>query len=88
MIVWLAWLKARPGALDIRLGWVILAYAAAKLLEMNDHAIFDLTGQLVSGHTLKHLVAALAALPVLASVSGRCAKHGQNPAGIAWRSPV
>jgi hypothetical protein len=87
LIVWLAWLKARPGALDIRLGWVILAYAAAKLLEMNDQAIFDLTGQLVSGHTLKHLVAALAALPVLASVT-TLRKAGQNPAGIAWRSPV
>jgi hypothetical protein len=66
---------------------VILAYAAAKLLEMNDHAIFDLTGQLVSGHTLKHLVATLAALPVLASVRA-LRKSGQNPASIAWRSPV
>jgi hypothetical protein len=87
LIVWLAWLKARPGALDIRLGWVILAYAAAKLLEMNDQAIFDLSGDLVSGHTLKHLVASLAALPVLASVEA-LRKAGQNPEGIAWRSPV
>jgi hypothetical protein len=87
LIVWLAWLKAPPGALDIRLGWVILAYAAAKVLEMNDQAIFDLTGRLVSGHTLKHLVAALAALPVLASVTA-LRKARQNPAGIAWRSPV
>jgi hypothetical protein len=87
LIVWLAWLKALPGALNIRLGCVILAYAAAKLLEMNDQAIFNLTGELVSGHTLKHLVAALAALPVLASVIA-LRKAGQNPAGIAWRSPV
>lgn len=87
LIVWLAWLRPRPGALDIRWGWVILVYAAAKLLEMNDHAIFDLTGHLISGHTLKHLVAALAALPVLASMRA-LRKSGQNRAGIAWRSPV
>jgi len=87
LIVWLAWLRPRSGALDIRWGWVILAYAAAKLLEMSDHAIFDLTGHLVSGHTLKHLVAALAALPVIASMRA-LRKSGQNPAGTAWRSPV
>ncbi|WP_235965381.1 hypothetical protein [Caenimonas soli] len=87
VVVWLAWLRPRPGALVIRLGWVILAYAAAKLLEINDRAVFDLTGQLVSGHTLKHLVAALAALPVLAAVLA-LRKGGQNATGIAWRSPV
>jgi hypothetical protein len=87
LMLWLAGLKTRPSAPDIRLGWVILAYAASKLLELNDHAIFDLTGQFVSGHTLKHLVASLAALPVLASVRA-LSKARQNPAGIAWRNPV
>lgn len=33
-------------------------YAAAKLAEHWDQAIFDLTGHLLSGHTLKHLLAA------------------------------
>ena len=87
LIVWLAWLRPRANSLDVRWGWVILAYALAKLLEMNDHAIFDLTGHLVSGHTLKHVVAALAALPVLAAVRA-LRKSGQNRSGIAWRSPA
>ena len=87
LIVWLACLGPRAAALDVRWGWVILAYAIAKLLEINDHAIFDLTGHRISGHTLKHLVAALAALPVVAAMRSLC-KPGQNRAGIAWRSPV
>jgi hypothetical protein len=36
----------------------LAAYALAKLCESADHAIYAATGQLVSGHTLKHLVAA------------------------------
>lgn len=38
----------------------VLAYLAAKLFEMNDERIFALGG-MISGHTLKHLVAALGA---------------------------
>lgn len=34
-------------------------YVGAKVVESYDHPIFLLTGQLVSGHTLKHFVAAL-----------------------------
>ena len=39
-------------------------YAAAKLAETGDAAIFDTTAGTVSGHTLKHLIAALAPLAV------------------------
>lgn len=35
------------------------AYAVAKLCESLDHAIYAATAQLVSGHTLKHLIAAV-----------------------------
>lgn len=58
---------ARPvaGAIGLKLGWVVFFYALAKLFELADHAIFEVTGRLVSGHSLKHLTAALAALPVL-----------------------
>jgi hypothetical protein len=56
---------------------VILAYAVAKLLEANDHGVYELAVQLVSGHTLKHLAAALAALPVLAAIH-TMAKSAQN----------
>ncbi len=40
---------------------VLLAYGAAKLLETNDHAIYELTSHWVSGHSLKHVVASMAA---------------------------
>ncbi|HSV82895.1 MAG TPA: hypothetical protein VLK85_27170 [Ramlibacter sp.] len=59
----------RPGALPVRWGAVLLLYALAKWFELNDHAVFAASGQLFSGHTLKHVVAALAALPVLAAVA-------------------
>ena len=68
LIIWLAALRPRHGALDIRWSIVLMAYAVAKLLELNDHAIYQLTGQLVSGHTLKHVVAALAAWPVIGAI--------------------
>lgn len=41
----------------------VLMYAAAKVLERFDSRVFDMTGNHVSGHTLKHIVAATA--PVL-----------------------
>ncbi|KAI8058150.1 hypothetical protein BDF22DRAFT_664178 [Syncephalis plumigaleata] len=37
----------------------ILLYALAKYTETNDKVIFEATHQIVSGHTLKHLIAAL-----------------------------
>lgn len=40
--------------------WILLAsYVVAKGVEWQDGNIFTLTGQLVSGHTLKHLAASL-----------------------------
>jgi len=41
------------------LGWGFLAYAVAKAAEFHDHEIYALTSKAVSGHTLKHLLAAL-----------------------------
>lgn len=67
-IVWFALLPRRAGTLDVRWGWVIALYAIAKLLELQDHAVHALTSGLVSGHTLKHVLAALAALPVIAAL--------------------
>lgn len=66
-------------ALPVRWGLVIAAYALAKLLELGDHAIWEATGQWVSGHSLKHVVAALAVWPVLATWVPRAAR--QNAAG-------
>jgi hypothetical protein len=62
------WLKL-PG-LDsqaVRNGtwWLVLGlYAGAKAVELADHSIFDTLG-FTSGHTLKHLLAATAALVLL-----------------------
>ncbi len=64
------------GGLQVRWIWVVAAYAVAKVFEMNDAAIFAATGELLSGHTLKHLAAALAAVPVIAGVAAL--PRGQN----------
>lgn len=44
---------------------LIGCYALAKLAEWGDHAIFELSSGLLSGHSLKHILAALAAWPLL-----------------------
>lgn len=68
IMVWLSTLKPMPGALPVRWPAVVLFYALAKALELGDMAIYEWTGQLVSGHSLKHLVASCAAWPVLAAL--------------------
>ena len=45
--------------------WVVGWYGLSKLLEYFDQQLFDLLGQSVSGHTLKHLAATGATLVVL-----------------------
>lgn len=86
LLVSLALVPARGGALNPRWGWVIGAYAAAKLLEMNDHEVFRLTGEAVSGHTLKHLVAALAAWPVIAALGSPRQSRHNAPGGATTRT--
>ncbi|MGY8707134.1 hypothetical protein RAD16_15460 [Bradyrhizobium sp. 18BD] len=65
LAVGLALTKPRLGALGVPLGGVIVFYVLAKLFELGDATIYEATGHLVSGHTLKHLSAALAAWPVI-----------------------
>jgi uncharacterized membrane protein len=43
------------------LAWMIVWYSLAKFLEHYDGWIFDHSAQIVSGHSLKHLAAAVAA---------------------------
>lgn len=71
LAVGLALTKPRPGALGVPLGGVIFFYVLAKLFELGDATIFEATGHLVSGHTLKHLSAALAAWPVISKLGNR-----------------
>lgn len=84
LVLGLALLRPVPGAMGLKLGAVIFFYAAAKLLELGDHWVFEATGQVVSGHTLKHLVAACAAWPVLQGVDGlTCRALRHNPRATA-----
>ena len=65
LMVGLALQHPANGALGIRIGALIAWYALAKAFELLDAEVFHFTGHLVSGHTLKHLVAACAVWPVL-----------------------
>jgi hypothetical protein len=65
LAVGLVFTRPRPGALGVPLGEVIVFYVLAKLFELGDEFVFEATGHITSGHTLKHLAAALAAWPVI-----------------------
>lgn len=65
IVVVLACFSLRTGGLGVSLVALIGFYGIAKVLESTDHAVFDATGQWLSGHSLKHVVASLAALPLL-----------------------
>ena len=82
ILVWISCLKTLPhdgvhampdSARKTSFHWLALvgAYAIAKLFEANDEAIFQLTGHVVSGHTLKHLAAASAALVIILPLMNR-----------------
>lgn len=88
LIVWLALRQPVAGAIGVRLGALIGLYALAKLLELGDEAVFRATADTVSGHSLKHLAAALAAWPVIAALTplrkaNAPASLRQNAAGRA-----
>jgi len=75
LAVGLAFTRPRPGALGVPLGGVIVFYVLAKLFELGDVTVFEATGHMVSGHTLKHLAAALAAWPVIRALGSRPCTH-------------
>lgn len=52
--------------------WVMVFYAFSKGAELLDDRVFA-EGQLLSGHTLKHLLAALASAGLLIGIRRRCA---------------
>ena len=56
-------LRALPGSRDLL--WAFVAYGVAKLTEYADRGIYSVSGEVVSGHTLKHLLAAVGAFFVL-----------------------
>jgi hypothetical protein len=69
LIMGLLALPPRPGGQALHVHWllVVAAYALAKVTETFDIQIFAING-LISGHSLKHLLASLAALPVIGAL--------------------
>ena len=55
--------------------WLLLSvfgwYALAKLAEFYDMAVFQITGEFISGHTLKHLLAAIGCYSILLMLQKR-----------------
>jgi hypothetical protein len=75
VVLWAAAQPRQDGALGIRWGVLIAIYALAKLLEQGDEAVFIASHEIISGHSLKHIAASLAALPVISALRHN-AQHG------------
>jgi hypothetical protein len=71
LVLWLAFqnnLDPRRAELPLKLFALIGWYALAKVLEAKDDAVFHATQGLISGHSLKHLAACMAAWPVISAI--------------------
>lgn len=93
LVAALAFAPVRPGCPPLSLVAVIGWYALAKLLELGDQAVFGWTGGGVSGHSLKHVAAALAAWPVIAALAPRPsgtpgAYWAQCVRAVPWHRPA
>ena len=64
------WIHDAPRADRTAFGIAILLYAFAKAAELNDRRIFDALG-FMSGHTIKHLLAVMAAAVLIANLVRR-----------------
>jgi hypothetical protein len=53
--------------------YALLWYGLAKILEYFDLGIFEMTGEVISGHTLKHIAAAIAVYVMVVYVQKRSA---------------
>ncbi|PHV10218.1 alkaline phytoceramidase [Chitinimonas sp. BJB300] len=73
LIPLLQWQHARPMGERRLFGLAIGLYVLAKLFELEDQPVFALLG-LLSGHTIKHLIATLAAGMVLVCLKRRACK--------------
>jgi hypothetical protein len=74
-------LRARVPAREAwAIACAIALYAAAKVCELQDAPIFSLTGHALSGHTLKHLLAALAAVFVVQALGVRAYRGSSSAA--------
>ncbi len=80
VVLWAAAQRAQGGAIGIRWTVLIAIYGVAKLLELGDATVFHASQELISGHSLKHLAASLAALPVILALRHNA---GQGDAATA-----
>jgi hypothetical protein len=65
-------------AVPVKLFGVIGLYFIAKILELADFSMFSLLGHFLSGHSLKHVLAALAAWPVVAAIQRKTHVHSPH----------
>jgi hypothetical protein len=73
------WIYRLPGADRLAFGAALALYVVAKFAELNDHEIAALLGGL-TGHTLKHLLAAGAAALIVGRLASRSgAAHDGSP---------
>lgn len=77
--------KVVPGAWGIPVFSVVAWYVLAKFLELGDHIIFDASLGHISGHTLKHCAAAMAAWPVIKFMHNGAQFQGRQQAKVAIR---
>jgi hypothetical protein len=61
------------------LGWAAIWYGLAKVFETFDLAVFRLSGGLLSGHSIKHVVAAIAVLAIVRQLKLRTALRPMQP---------
>lgn len=87
LLVLLACCRPLPDGYGFKLGACVTWYALAKLAELGDDSLFHLSGEFLSGHTVKHLLASLAVLPLLlplarsgAIASGATGRHRRSTA--------
>lgn len=59
--------------------WMITWYGLSKILEHFDKEVFDVLGNTISGHTLKHLAAAVAAFVVLRMLFSNSRRPSRQP---------
>ena len=83
VVLWATAQPRRAGALGVRWGILVAIYVVAKCLELGDEVVFHATGGMVSGHSLKHIVASLAAVPVIAALRHNM-QHGVASANLPY----
>ena len=74
------WLYDKPKAERITFACALVLYVVAKVAEINDHEIAALLGGGLTGHTLKHLLATLAAAVIVSGLLRRVPDGEVRPA--------